>query len=75
MTKNEAMEMAKRLNTPDAKTISQVVRILPEEIDPVVDGDNGWDVETTILRDDHVTRRNAPFGKGWRIMVCNNLSL
>ena len=55
MTKNEAMEMAKRLNTPDATTISQVVRILPEEIDPVVDGDNGWDVETTILRDDHVT--------------------
>ena len=57
MRKDEATAMVDRLNTPDATTISQVVRILPNHVDPVVEGDNGWDVETTVLRDDDTRPR------------------
>ena len=44
MTQDEAMDLARRYNNHD-HTIAKVVRILPSEQDPIVPGDNGWDVE------------------------------
>lgn len=34
---------------------AEVVRILPEDIDPITDGDSGWDVEVTILEPQFTT--------------------
>jgi hypothetical protein len=39
----EAMELAIRHNA-HKNTVAEVVRILPLDQDPVVPGDNGWDV-------------------------------
>ncbi len=48
MTRQEAKEYTARMNNaPGLKAC--VVRILPFHIDPPHDGDNGWDVEITIL--------------------------
>jgi hypothetical protein len=44
----EANEEADRLNRFSSLK-AEVVRILPEDIDPITDGDNGWDVEVTVL--------------------------
>ena len=43
----EANEQADRLNKHDELTAT-VVRILPEDVDSIQDGDNGWDVEVQI---------------------------
>ena len=46
----EANEEADRYNTKYPESFkAEVVRILPENVDPITDGDNGWDVEITIL--------------------------
>lgn len=62
MRKDEAMQLAQRINNNPRGTsdtldpvIAQVVRILPADVDPVIGGDNGWDVEVTAIRDDDVT--------------------
>lgn len=47
MTFPEANEQADRLNKYPEFTAT-VVRILPEDVDPIQDGDNGWDVEVQI---------------------------
>ena len=46
-TKTEAEAEAKRINDLDGMT-AEVVRILPASVDPIVEDDNGWDVEVTI---------------------------
>jgi hypothetical protein len=44
----EAKDMeAKMADDPNIK--AEVVRILPEHIDPIKAGDNGWDVEYIVL--------------------------
>ena len=50
MTKQEAEDQALILNT-HKELSAEVVRILPEDIDPIVEGDNGWDVEITVMED------------------------
>ena len=30
------------------ETHCEIVRILPRDVDPVIDGDNGWDVKVVI---------------------------
>ena len=50
MTRSEANEYAKSLDKHDTMS-AQVVRILPESIDPIVSGDNGWDVQITHYPD------------------------
>ena len=47
MTITEAQELKNRLDR-NSGLQNTVVRILPEEIDPPRDGDNGYDVETTV---------------------------
>lgn len=50
MRRCEANEYADRVNGyPDMK--AKVVRILPLHADPIVVGDNGWDVEITVEED------------------------
>ena len=48
MRLKEAEEEAKRLNKHDDLE-AKVVRTLPKNIDPPRAGDNGWDVEVTVL--------------------------
>ena len=57
MRNDEAIEHARKNNASNNGTIAQVVRILPGHVDPVIDGDNGWDVEVTVLRDDDTIPR------------------
>ena len=64
MRNDEAMTLANKINANPNGTdgnldavIAQVVRILPGHVDPVIDGDNGWDVEVTVLRDDDTIPR------------------
>ena len=47
MTLIEAQDLKRRLDR-HANLQNAVVRILPEEIDHPRDGDNGYDVETTV---------------------------
>ena len=47
MTRSEAQSEAERLNKLD-NCRAQIVRILPQDIDPIQPGDNGWDVEVEI---------------------------
>lgn len=47
----KANEEADRLNKY-INLKATVVRILSEEVDPIQDGDNGWDVEVEVLSDD-----------------------
>ncbi len=49
MTYIEATEYA---NTVEDSLGTKLVRILPETVDPIKPGDNGWDVEITSLDDD-----------------------
>lgn len=54
MTLQEAEEIRDRLNNRNmpvqlTEVRAEVVRILPMTVDPVVEGDNGWDVEVTAL--------------------------
>jgi hypothetical protein len=42
MKKIEAEKMVERIEG------GKVVRILPEDIDPIKPDDNGWDVEVTV---------------------------
>lgn len=64
MRNDEAMALAKKINAnpngTDGKlpaVIAQVVRILPGHTDPILPGDDGWDVEVTVLRDDDTILR------------------
>ena len=56
MTHQEAVETANRINADNTGTDgnlepvhADVVRILSRIVDPPKDGDNGWDVEITML--------------------------
>ena len=49
MTKFEAEDLAARIQSSGEFLKTEVVRILPEHIDPIQPNDNGWDVETTVL--------------------------
>jgi hypothetical protein len=53
MTENEANEYVKRLSR-DPACYTQIVRILPETIDPIKPGDNGWDVKIMYHYNDAV---------------------
>ena len=48
MKREEALEEANRINNLDGVE-AEIVRILPEGVDPIKEGDNGWDVEVTVL--------------------------
>jgi hypothetical protein len=48
MNKSEANTYAGNMNKHD-DLFAEVVRILPEHIDPIKSGDNGWDVKVTHL--------------------------
>ena len=50
MTYKDAIEEAIRYNK-NRHMSAVVVRILPRQVDPVIDGDNGWDVEITCSED------------------------
>lgn len=59
MNFSEANELADRINANNMGTTgtlpeaqATVVRILSEDVDPIKDGDNGWDVEVEVLSDD-----------------------
>lgn len=61
MRKSEATTLANKINANPNGTdnnletvIAQVVRILPTDVDPVIEGDNGWDVEVNVVRDSDV---------------------
>jgi hypothetical protein len=47
MTKEEATIEAEKINKMTG-TKASVVRILNAIVDPIVEGDNGWDVEVTV---------------------------
>ncbi len=47
MTFKEAEQIANEMNTHKGYT-AKVVRTLPEYDHPIVDGDDGWDVFTTV---------------------------
>jgi len=56
MTHTEAKELASKINANNTGSDNnldpckaEVVRILSQIIDPPKDGDNGWDVEVTML--------------------------
>jgi len=51
MTLAEATEYADRMNAK-CSSKAEVVRILLPHLDPIVDGDNGWDVEITVGDDE-----------------------
>ena len=51
MTLAEATEYADRMNELSG-TSAEIVRILLPHIDPIVDGDSGWDVEITVGDDE-----------------------
>ena len=49
----EALQMTDKLNIklhadPIDPGHASIVRILPNDVDPPVNGDNGWDVEVTL---------------------------
>ena len=48
MTREEALEEANRINNLDGVK-AEIVRILPASVDPIKEGDSGWDVEVTVL--------------------------
>ena len=45
MTRTEADDHATRMAQINPTWSVTVVRILPDHADPIIDGDNGWDVE------------------------------
>ena len=47
MTLEDAERYASKTNNMKDLT-ARVVRILPATIDPIQDGDSGWDVEITV---------------------------
>lgn len=47
MKKIEADELATQINQ-NTESSAEVVRILPEHIDPIKPNDNGWDVVVTV---------------------------
>ena len=49
MTKIEAQDIARRLNSLKSEVFAKVVRILPRDQDVILDKDNGWDVEVTVI--------------------------
>jgi hypothetical protein len=58
MRKSEAKKLADKINANPNGTdnrlesvIARVVRILPTDVDPVIEGDDGWDVEVKVIRD------------------------
>ena len=52
MTLNEAKEITIKTNSRyPRETDARIVRILPVDIDPPDDNDNGWDVEFTVLEE------------------------
>ena len=51
MNHRDAADLAGRLQALSG-TDAQVVRILPEDIDPPKLSDNGWDVEVTVTDDE-----------------------
>ena len=48
MTLFEAKDLAAKMDE-DKNLIVEIVRTLPENIDPPIKGDNGWDVEFTVI--------------------------
>ena len=48
MTLFEAKDLQAKMETDDNLTV-EIVRILPENIDPPIKDDNGWDVEFTVI--------------------------
>ena len=48
MTYFEAKDLAATMSEDDNLFV-EIVRILPKAIDPPIGGDNGWDVEFTVL--------------------------
>lgn len=48
MNRIEAKADAAMINATGVAT-AELVRILPERIDPIQPDDNGWDVEVTVL--------------------------
>jgi len=53
MTYQEAKEYMTRIleNRKPPKLDARLVRILPLDLDPIQEGDTGWDVEITVLED------------------------
>ena len=51
MTYQEAKQYQTRLGD---NAIVEIVRILPESIDPIIPNDNGWDCEVTYCYTDTV---------------------
>jgi hypothetical protein len=49
MTHIEAIAQSDRYNRNVKHLSAKVVRILPAHTDPITDGDNGWDVEVTVV--------------------------
>lgn len=50
MSKTEATKLANSYNKHETMS-AQVVRILPESVDPIRPNDNGWDVKVTYFPD------------------------
>jgi len=48
MTYVEAKDKIAKMHD-DPNIIARIVRILPNDIDPPIEGDNGWDVEYEVL--------------------------
>jgi hypothetical protein len=54
MRRTEAKAYAQRMNDTGVVR-AEIVRILPPHIDYIQEGDNGWDVEMTVIDDDFQT--------------------
>lgn len=48
MTHDEAVDYAERVRAHDTIEKAEIIRILPEDEDPIIDGDGGWDVLVTV---------------------------
>lgn len=48
MTHDEAVDYAERVGAHDTIERTEIIRILPEDEDPIIDGDGGWDVLVTV---------------------------
>jgi hypothetical protein len=48
MTQEQAQEKTASLNM-HRHLYAEVVRILPEHVDPITEGDHGWDVKVTVI--------------------------
>lgn len=55
MTHAEAQDFAARMRSLSTVVLEATVeRILPSDLDPVIEGDDGWDVRVEVINNEQV---------------------